>query len=310
MYYFFFILTHNIMPVFFVIILGYLIHKKFNLDIRTLSKVTFFAFVPALIFVKIYDTEIQVDLLKAALFTALFLIIQGFSTHLLTGLFGFKNSLKNAAKNSVMFYNSGNFGLPLVELIFSGLAVANIAVSAQIMVLMVQNFSTNTIGFYQAGRGQLGARKTLKVILGMPAVYALSLALFFKQLPFDLHQFILWPALVYLKNGLIPVALLTLGVQISRTKIRLDRKDVYLTTFMRLVLGPVIGFILLQLMHVTGVIAQVLWISTALPSAVTTALVAVEFDNEPDFASQMVLTTTLLSAVTLTGVIALAFAIY
>ncbi len=144
----------------------------------------------------------------------------------------------------------------------------------------------------------------------MPAIYALSLALFFKQIPYDLHNFPLWPAFIYLKNGLIPVALLTLGVQISRTKLDIHRLDIYIASFMRLILGPCIGYVLIHLLGITGTMAQVLFISTALPSAVTTALVAVEFDNEPDFASQMVLTTTLLSSITMTMVIALAFKLF
>ncbi len=147
MNYFFFILIHNILPVFFVIGLGYTIHKKFQLDIRSLSKVTFYAFVPALIFVKIYETNIHLDLLKAIGFTAVFLLVQGLSTHVITRQLKYQPALKNAVKNSVMFYNSGNYGLPLIELIFMGSPVANLAISVQIMVLMVQNFSTTHLVF-------------------------------------------------------------------------------------------------------------------------------------------------------------------
>ncbi len=98
MNYFFFILIHNILPVFFVIGLGYTIHKKFQLDIRSLSKVTFYAFVPALIFVKIYETNIHLDLLKAIGFTAVFLLVQGLSTHVITRQLKYQPALKKRCK--------------------------------------------------------------------------------------------------------------------------------------------------------------------------------------------------------------------
>lgn len=56
--------------------------------------------------------------------------------------------------------------------------------------------------------------------------------------------------------------------------------------------------------------AQVLFISSSVPSAVSTALIAVEFNNEPDFASQVVMTGTLMSAVTVTAVIYLSKIIF
>ena len=55
--------------------------------------------------------------------------------------------------------------------------------------------------------------------------------------------------------------------------------------------------------RIDGIMAQVMIISAGLPTAVNTALIAVEFDNKPDFASQTVMISTLLSSVTLTVVI-------
>ncbi|MEJ6950731.1 AEC family transporter [Natronospora cellulosivora (SeqCode)] len=112
-----------------------------------------------------------------------------------------------------------------------------------------------------------------------------------------------WPSLEYLQNGLIPVALLTLGTQLYRTKFSFKNKDVYIASITRLLGGPILAFLLLNLMGIDGVMAQVLFISSSVPSAVNTALIAVEFNNEPDFASQVVMTSTLLSAITLTIVI-------
>jgi len=72
---------------------------------------------------------------------------------------------------------------------------------------------------------------------------------------------------------------------------------------MRLIGGPILAVILLKLFGAQGILAQALMISSSVPTSVNTALIAVEYNNRPDFASQAVMVSTLLSAITLTAVI-------
>jgi hypothetical protein len=300
---FFFILINNIAPIFFIIGLGYVLEKTFELDIYSFSKVNFYVFVPALVLVKVYQTEIQLDLMRAIGYAFVFLAAMTLLAVLIAKIRGYEMSKESAFKNSVMFYNSGNFGIPLITLVFAGTEYAAYAVSIQIMVLMVQNLTTNSIGFYNAGRGQMNVKNTIIATAKMPSLSAVIIALSLKLIPFNMADFFLWPAFEYMHDGLISVALLTLGIQLSLAKLELKNMDVYLASFSRLIGGPLVAFILIHLLGIGGVMARVLFISSAVPSAVNTALIAVEFNNEPDFASQVVLTTTLLSAVTLTAVI-------
>jgi predicted permease len=220
-------------------------------------------------------------------------------------------SLKNAFVNSVMFYNSGNIGIPLVTLIFCSspflingkTPYLTLALTTQVVILVVQNITTNTLGFLNAGKGSMGLRESLRSILTMPILYAVPLAFILKALPFRLEDFPLWPALEYLKDGLISVALLTLGVQFSKIKFSLKNNEVYISNFVRLIGGPAVAFLLLWALKVRGVPAQTLMISSALPTAVNTALIAVERNNEPDFACQTVVSATLFSALTLVFVV-------
>ena len=137
----------------------------------------------------------------------------------------------------------------------------------------------------------------------MPTLYVVVLAFTLKAIPYDFTQLPVWPALVYAKGALVPIALITLGVQLSRTKFRFGNKDVYLAVFFRLIVGPLIAYLMILLFNLEGVIAQTLMISTAVPTAVNSALIAVECDNHPDYASQMVMVATILSSLTLVAVI-------
>jgi predicted permease len=308
---FFYILGNNIIPIFTVILLGYVLNRAFKLDIFTLTKFNLYVFVPIFVFVNLYTTPIDLTLLKAFLFGIMLLITNMLAASLAARIRGYDLRTTSAFKNAVMFYNSGNIGVPLITLVFSSAPYVfdgqapylDLALTTQIMILVVQNVTTNTIGVFNAGRAYLNWKESLRTILHMPTVYAIPTAFILKSLSIDLTAAPFWPGFLFIRQGLISIALLTLGVQLSRTSFNLKDKEIYLAVAMRLIGGPVLALILIRLFGFTGVVAQALMISSSVPTAVNTALIAVEFDNRPDFASQAVMLATVFSAVTLTFVI-------
>ena len=116
---FLFILTNNIIPIFILISLGYLLNRKFNLDIFTLSKLNFYVLVPAFIFSNLYTTNIPIQMVKVFLFGIFIIVCNLFVSSLISRIKGYDTTMKSAFSNSIMFYNSGNVGLPLVTLVFS-----------------------------------------------------------------------------------------------------------------------------------------------------------------------------------------------
>ncbi len=61
----------------------------------------------------------------------------------------------------------------------------------------------------------------------------------------------------------------------------------------------------IKAMDLHGLLARVLFVSSAFPTAVVTVLLGIEYDKEPTFMADVVFITTLLSALTVTGAIAL-----
>ncbi len=300
---FLFVIFNNIIPIFIIVYLGYLLASKFKLDIFTLSKVYIYLFIPTLAFVKVYQTEINMEFLKAMLFGIIMVILLAGVGWIMSKILKHKLSMSTALSNSIMLYNSANFGLPLIMLVFGNTPYADYAISIQIMILVVQSLTTYSIGFLNAGRGQMNYIDTLRVIVRMPAIYAIIAAVFCRQLSVDLTQYFFWPSIEYLKNGLVPIALITLGAQLHNTKFNFRNWDVYIASLVRLIGGPILAYLLINIMGIDGIMGQVLFISSAVPTAVNTALMAVEFNNEPDFASQVVMTSTIFSAITLSIVI-------
>ena len=79
-----------------------------------------------------------------------------------------------------------------------------------------------------------------------------------------------------------------------------------LSVILRLLIAPAVGLGLIFAFGLRGFMAQVLLISTSSPTAVNCMLLCLEFDNHPDYAAKAVFYSTLLSPITVTGVIYLA----
>lgn len=308
------ILGNNIIPIFTLIILGVIVSKKFNLDVSTLSKLNFYIFVPGFIFVNLYSTDLSFNMLKILLFCIVYLITNDLISRIISKIRKYDVGQTNAFKNSIMFNNTGNIGVSLVTLIFGSAPYIidgktpylNEALTAQIMILVFMNISMNTIGFYNAGRAKMSVKDSLHQIFTMPSIYAIPLAILLKYLKVDITTTPLWPTLEYVKGGLVPIALITLGVQLSKTEFDFKNINVNIAVFTRLIIGPMLALVLIYIFRFSGIIAQTVFISYSVPTAVNTALIAVECDNNQDFASQEVMVSTIFSAVTLTTAIYIA----
>ncbi len=73
---------------------------------------------------------------------------------------------------------------------------------------------------------------------------------------------------------------------------------------LRLVVGPIIGLALAAVLGLSGVARQAAVIESAMPTAVITTILAIEYGIDPVFVTSVVVVSTLLSPLTLTPLIA------
>ena len=309
---FLFILLHNILPIFVVIIVGFILGKKFKLDVKTLSKLNFYVFVPSFIFTDLYKSDISLKLMDVVLVTALVFICNLIIPFIISKVRKHDRDFVGAMANSICLFNSGNIGIPLVTLVFSSAPFIiggktpylALALTCQILIMTFQTIMSNTLGFINAGRATVDLKTAIIRVLKMPAIYAIALAFLLKLVPYDLVNIPVWPSLTYMGDALIPVALITLGIQLSKTKFKLSNPDVYISNFFRLIISPLLALVFIYILGLHGIMAEVLIIVLSGPTAVNAALIAVEYDNHPHFVSQAVFTSTLFCSITMT------FAIY
>jgi hypothetical protein len=299
------ILTNNVIPLSAMIAAGVIMQRAFSLDIRTLSKLNFYIFSPAIMFRLLYDTEISAGLFgKIVLFGILFMIVQYIVADLACRARGASAGRRAALRNSVMFYNSANYGIPLNQLVFAGNPYT---LSVQVLVSMIQSLVPNTYGVYAVNAHKANLREIVRVVRTLPIIYVIPIALLLRAFDVPIPPALEAP-IGYLANAFFGTALLTLGVQLGSMSWRIERAmavDVGLSALLRLAVGPALAWGLSLLMGFDRLTAAALIISSASPTSLSSVLLAVEFDNEKEFASQAVFFSTLLSIFTVTIVIAL-----
>ncbi len=280
-----------IFPIFFIILVGALLERALTLDISTLTRINFYAFVPALVFVKMLRADLS---LLSMGNIALFVLIHS-ALMFLIALLLYQHSVFQPYRKVLllasMLTNAGNYGIPFVLLAFGDRYMSVAAV-----VLLVQNLMTFTFGVLLMESGQPHRVHILRAVARLPVIYALAAALLFNAFSIQLPKPLAIP-LDYMADALVPVALLTLGTQLGRGIGRPSVVLVSLPVTLRLVIAPLLALAMLPLFTFSRDVGTVLVATAGLPIAVNVFILSAQYRTQEAFASQIVTLSTLLSAV-------------
>lgn len=294
-----------LLPVFLLIGAGWGLDRGCNLDMRTLSKLNFYLLFPAIVFVKILESSLSwASAQQVVAFGVLHLALLFAAARLLCWIRPLRGHC-TALTMGGMFYNAGNYGLPLSALAFPGAGAGIMA-----CVLMVQNLTSFTVGPVllerrNAGSGLAGWGRMGLRVLRVPMVLAILAALALRMVNAAVPDPVM-TAIRYLGNGMIPLALVTLGAQLSKTRV-VPRAPAALIAVcaVRAVISPLLAWGVVAALGLTGVPAKVCILAGGLPVAVTVYILASEYQQDEELASQAVFWSTLLSIVTMTALLVL-----
>lgn len=162
----------------------------------------------------------------------------------------------------------------------------------------------NSLGVYVATVGRLSPSQALLGLVRVPAVYAIPLAFLVRMARIEL-PLALWRPVELIAAAAVPMMLLILGMQMAGEDFRAPGRLVWLAAGFRLLASPLIALVLAPSFGLTGVGYKAGILESAMPSAVLSSIIALEFDAQPAFVSAVVLVTTLLSPLTLTPLLAI-----
>ena len=296
------IFVHVLLPILMLIGVGWLLDWRWKLDLATLVRLNIYLVVPAFIFYEVVHSSIDSSVaLKVMGYTACVIAGMFVCSALVGRLLGYPAAQTRSLQLATMFYNSGNYGVPLMTLAYPAGGPL-----LQVFVVLTQNISCFTVGLLLASSGKSPGWRSLLPMLRQVSLWAVSCALLVRVFHVPVQEWRwLWVPVEYLHGTLVGVALVTLGVQLSQTRVRQSFARLGWALGVRLLGGPAIALALVPLFGFRGEVAAVMILSSGFPTAVNTALLAHEFEADSAFAAAAVFYSTLGSMVTVTFLIAL-----
>ncbi len=283
-----------VLPIISVFLIGYLLQTWRRLDVRSVSAVTIYIFVPVLVFQVFYETEFNRDFLNVVLFAFLLLAALLIVNKLLRWLFRWDQQEESGMILSTAFMNAGNYGAPIVLFAFGEEAFV-----IAIIFMSIQSLIMNFFGVYYASRGSSGFRFAINAVMRMPATYAIIAAFFTQAMNLELHNNIV-EMIDFVSVVAIPLMMVVLGMQLANISFKeFETGKVVIGSLVRLVGSPLIALGLALMMPISPFVGQVLVVLSATPAAATTTMYALEFRSKPELVSSITLVTTVFSILTL-----------
>ena len=290
-----------IVPILLIVALGATVQKFHPLDVGTLSKLQIYLLVPTFLFVRVFDSTLswgQIAGIAGAVLLAK--VVLGVPLGLLLWKLKVRRETLSVVLLSSAIFNAGNFGIPVAERAFGAQGGA-----VQALVVMVANLSVFFVGYTLLSllSGQ-NVGQALLSYFRLPMSYTLVLALVLRGLHIQLPESVLY-ALNLLADGLVPLALLTLGVQLTQQARWPRWRAVIPVLVLKLLVLPAVMAVIVWLFGLWPWPGAMLIVAAAGPTAVNTMLLTIEHKGDVELSADCVFWTTLLSAVTVTLILAL-----
>lgn len=167
----------------------------------------------------------------------------------------------------------------------------------------------STFGQWTVGIAVMAGNDVKKLLKNLisPNSVAVLIAVIYLLLPWKLPAGII-DFTARIGNLAIPLCLILIGasVWISRSKWTAHLLDLLYTTFIRIVLIPLLTLILLRFIPLPEIARNVALVLAVMPASSGSVLIVREYGGDVDFAGQLILSTTLLGLITMPLLLALA----
>ena len=275
-------------PVFFIVGIGYFLGKK-NPKLDT-SFITNFAAnigTPAMVFYSITTTGITFEIFANYFWYALLAII-GFSLIGIVFLFILKKEIIRELPPFIL-PNTGNMGLPICLFAYGSQGLGVAAAISSLVILF--HF---TLGVFLASR-----KFDLDLIIKSPPFYAIIISVLFLYFELESPVYIINLTMMLTYTAIFLI-LMSLGIALTRFKV-FSFQSAFISSIGRVIIGPVIGFVIIKFFNLSGFAAGVLLIQCSMPSAVLTYLVGAMYSPKKivDSVASMIVVSTVMSFITI-----------
>lgn len=280
-------------PVLYCVV-GAVADRYLEFDSRSLSRLTVYVFLPPLMFTSLIEATVAAsEVLRVAVFILLTLGGMSLAGLAYARLLRMDAPTTSGATMAATFFNGVNLGFPVALYSFGNPGLLSAGV-----VVAVNGIPHNVCGLLIAARGTLSTRDALITLFRMPFLYVMGLAIFLRLASIEVPTAIMEPASVMGRAG-IPLALVCVGIELRRIKARSINKEVLGIVLLRLLLAPVLAWIVADLVGLSGILRTVAILQASMPTAVMPIVYARLFGGNVEFISRAVFYSTLGSVVTI-----------
>ena len=275
-------------PVFFIVGIGYILGKqKSDIDTTFITNYSANFGAPALFIFAITSSGVTYSV-----FSEYFIYsVIALTCFAITGVIFLFFMKKDISRELPPFFlpNTGNMGIPICLFAYGSLGMGVAAAISSLVVLL--HFTANIF---------LASKKfDIKIILKSPSTYTVIIAVAFLYFDLEMPKFVL-NTVMLLGYAMIVLILMSLGVSLTQMKV-FSIKTSLISSIGRVIVGPIIGFILIKIFDLSGYAAGVLLIQSSMPSAILTYLIASMYSPKEivDNISSMIVVSTLMSLITI-----------
>lgn len=288
----FLLLTGKLLPLYFLILLGYFAGRKLKVEKESIASLLIYFIAPVIVFHGVVTTKITLAVLSLPL--VFFLVCSLISVLFLRiGKVYFRDATKNLLAMAAGSGNAGYFGLPVALSVFGERALGFVA-----LIIMGFILYENTTGFFLMARGHHTVSESFRKLLRLPAVYAFLLGLIINMSGVKLGGW--YPELVYYFRGaytLLGMMMIGLGLS-GVSRLAYDSNFFNLAFTAKFAVWPVIILLFINLdkllFHLyTGEMYSIMLLMSLVPLAANNVAFASALKVHPEKAALAVLGSTL-----------------
>ncbi|HRR72348.1 MAG TPA: AEC family transporter [Syntrophorhabdaceae bacterium] len=288
----------TIIPIFLIIIFGYIIHRNGFLNDRFILDMNKFIFLfplPTLIFTGIIKSDIK----DVYLSHILSVILPTFALIIFSFLVGWILKLRAGRLGTFMqtsFHGNVSYiGLAVLFYLFGEKGLKQGSILIGLMILLNNSMAIAVLSW--SSRRERNIMKAFLSIIKNPVIIATFLGLIVLYTGITIPKVIL-RGMVILSNIALPMALIMIGASIAVENIKRSFRFSFVAAILKLLVLPGFAALYSFVLHIPFKDIIPVFILLATPTATTSYIMAHEIGGDPELASNTVTLSTIISPIT------------
>ncbi len=289
-----------VLPLFFLITLGYVLKKIGMYDavtLKTINKLVFKVFLPVYLFHSIYSTDLSAAFdIKVITFAVIGILLWFLLLMFIVPLLEKDNAKRGVMVQAMFRSNFVLFGLPVAISLCGEDRIGTTSLLLGIIIPIYNVLAVITLEIFRGGKPNF--KKIVTGIVTNPLIIASLLGVIVYALKIDL-PYAIEKTVVDIGKVATPLALIALGGEFQFHKIKGDIKQLLISVVGKLIISPLFMIIAGILLGFRNEILVPILLMSGAPTAVSSYTMAQQMGGDGELAGEIVVFTTGISIVTI-----------